>query len=340
MPSVDDVRTRWLPVLALAVLAPVCAEYLWAYDDSTGHPGTLLGNLVIFTPLYGCPALLIREVARRRGLGWPGIVLLAAAFGVVEAGLVDQSMFAREYRGIPYWSDMADPTYVAPIGLSVFLAVTFVMNHVLASMAGPIAVVEGLAGTRGRDPWLGRPMIALLVLLYAGASALVYADMLDTNGEAIASPGQVAGAGVAALLLVAAGLATGRLRQDLAAGSVPRPWLVALLAAAATGATLVYGPSPLGTDALLATYVVAGGLVWWISRRPAWTAGHVAALATGWLVAFAIGAFATDPIGHVTDVEKLGHHLALLLLVAVVGALAVRRAAAGSLRKDRVSVTG
>ncbi len=29
-------RTRWLPVLGLAVLAPVCAEYLWGYDDSTG----------------------------------------------------------------------------------------------------------------------------------------------------------------------------------------------------------------------------------------------------------------------------------------------------------------
>ena len=117
---------RWLPVLALAVLAPVCAEYLWGYDDSTGHPGTLVGNLIIFTPLYGCPALLIREVARRRGLGWPGIVLLAAAFGVVEAGLVDQSMFSRDYRDIPYWYDIADPTYVAPIGLSIFLAVSFV----------------------------------------------------------------------------------------------------------------------------------------------------------------------------------------------------------------------
>ncbi len=53
-------------------------------------------------------------------------MLLAAAFGVVEAGLVDQSMFSPDYRGIPYWSDMADPTYVAPIGLSIFLAVTFV----------------------------------------------------------------------------------------------------------------------------------------------------------------------------------------------------------------------
>jgi hypothetical protein len=180
-------------------------------------------------------------------------------------------------------------------------------------------------------------MIAVLALLYVGASALVYADMLDTHGHAIAAPGQVAGAGATAVLLVATACAFGRLRQDLAAGGVPRPWLVALLAAAATGATLVYGPSPLGTDALIATYVGAAGLVWWMSRRPAWTAGHVAALATGWLTAFAIGAFATDPIGHVTDTEKLGHNVALLFLVAAVGAFAVRRAA---VREARVSVTG
>jgi drug/metabolite transporter (DMT)-like permease len=36
---------------------------------------------LIFTPLYSCPALLIREVTRRRGLGPPST--LATAFGLV-----------------------------------------------------------------------------------------------------------------------------------------------------------------------------------------------------------------------------------------------------------------
>ena len=226
VPSVDGMRTRWLPVLALAVLAPVCAEYLWGYDDSTGHPGTLVGNLIIFTPLYGCPALLIREVARRRGLGWPGIVLLAAAFGVIEAGLVDQSMFSRDYRDIPYWHDIADPTYVAPIGLSIFLAVTFVSNHVIASIAGPIALVEALAGKRGREPWLGRPMIVVTTLLYLGASALVLGDHLANESDH-ASAGQLVGAGVAAALLIVGALLMGRRTPTQRAGAAPSPWLVA-----------------------------------------------------------------------------------------------------------------
>ncbi|SNR42784.1 hypothetical protein [Actinomadura mexicana] len=38
-------------------------------------------------------AVLIREAARRTGRGWPTIVLLGAAFGLVQAGLIDQSLF-------------------------------------------------------------------------------------------------------------------------------------------------------------------------------------------------------------------------------------------------------
>jgi len=318
-------RTRWLPVVALAVLAPVCAEYVWGYDDSTGHPCELVGNLVVFTPLYGCPALLIRELARRRGLGWPGIVLLAAAFGVVEAGLVDQSMFSRDYRDIPYWHQMADPTYVAPIGLSIFLAVSFVANHVLASMVGPIAVVEGLAGRRGQDPWLGRAMVVAVTLIYAGASALVLRDLLTTEDDH-ASAGQLVGAGVAAVLLVAGALRCGRRVPTRVVGRAPSPWLVAPAAyAVATGSQLL-PPSPLGTDVLIAVYAGSAALVWWVSRRPGWSSRHVAALAAGWLTSFAAFAFGTEPIGHVTHADKLGHNVALLLLMAAVGSLAVVRA--------------
>jgi hypothetical protein len=327
-------RTRWLPVLALAVLAPVCAEYLWGYDDSTGHPLALVGNLIIFTPLYGCPALLIREVARRRGLGWPGIVLLAAAFGVVEAGVVDQSMFSRDYRDIPYWHDIADPTYVAPIGLSIFLAVSFVANHVVASIAGPIALVEALAGKRGREPWLGRTMIVVTTLLYLGASALVLGDHLANESEH-ASAGQVVGAGMAAALLIGGALLMGRRPRTQRPGASPSPWLVAPAAFAVGLGSQTMPPSPLGTDVLLLIYGTAAAAIWWLSGRPGWGRAHAAAVAVGGLSAFSVGAFWTDPIGHVTDAEKLGHNIGLLVLVTLVGVLAVHR---GGRRVPRVSV--
>jgi hypothetical protein len=327
-------RTRWLPVLALAVLAPVCAEYLWGYDDSTGHPGTLVGNLVVFVPLYGCPALLIREVARRRGLGWPGIVLLAAAFGVIEAGLVDQSMFSRDYRDIPYWHDIADPTYVAPMGLSIFLAVTFVSNHVIASIAGPIALIEALAGKRALEPWLGRPMIVVTTLLYLGASALVLGDHL-VNESDHASAGQLVGAGVVAVLLIVGALLMGRRTPTQRAGAAPSPWLVAAVAFVVGLGSQLLPPSPVGTDALLLVYAAAAAAVWWLSGLPGWGPAHAAAITVGALSAFAVIAFRTDPIGHVTDAEKLGHNVGLLVVVILVGVLAVRR---GGTHAPRVSV--
>src|SRR4051812_29701463 len=222
-------RTAWLPALGLFVLAPVCAEYLWGYDDSTGHPGTLVGNLIVFSPLYGAPALLIREVARRRELGWPGILLLAAAFGVVQAAIVDQSMWSTGYRDIPYWEDMSVPTYLAPIGLSLYLALSFVGGHVILSIGSPIALVESLTPARRRDPWLGPVALWVVALLYAGACGLVMKDAYDT-GEASATWGQLLAASVVVVGLVVAAHVVGRRPGMIVPGAVPQPLLVAAAA--------------------------------------------------------------------------------------------------------------
>ena len=64
----SDVRTtKWAAVVCLLVLAPVCAEYLAAYDDSTGDPGDLLLGLAFLVPLYGC-----RPCSSTRSLAAPG----------------------------------------------------------------------------------------------------------------------------------------------------------------------------------------------------------------------------------------------------------------------------
>jgi hypothetical protein len=215
-------RTAWLPAFGLFVLAPVCAEYLWGYDDSTGHPGTLIGNLVVFSPLYGAPALLIRELARRRGLGWPGILLLAAAFGVVEAAIVDQSMWSADYRDIPYWQEMSMPTYLAPIGLSLYLALSFVGGHVILSIGSPIALVETLARTRRHERWLGPVVVWVIIALYAAACALVLKDAYDT-GEASATAGELLGSSLTVVGLVVAAFVVGHRPALIVPGTVPRP---------------------------------------------------------------------------------------------------------------------
>lgn len=72
---------RAAPALVLLLLAPVSAEYLYGFDDSTGNPEELVGGLIVFGPLYGGAALIIREVARRMGRGRSTMLILAFAFG-------------------------------------------------------------------------------------------------------------------------------------------------------------------------------------------------------------------------------------------------------------------
>src|SRR3954465_3748636 len=93
---------RIAPVLALFVIAPWAAECSWG-GNTLG--GALL-VIVFLGPMYGGAAVLIRETARRLGAGWPAIVLLAAAFGVFQAGLVDQSLFNSSYLDDTQYSEL------------------------------------------------------------------------------------------------------------------------------------------------------------------------------------------------------------------------------------------
>ncbi len=83
---------RILPALGLFVLAPLVAEFLLG-----NLPITALPALVLLAPLYGGGALLIREVARRTGRGWPTMIVLALAYGVLEEGITTMSLFNPAY---------------------------------------------------------------------------------------------------------------------------------------------------------------------------------------------------------------------------------------------------
>ncbi|WP_353899786.1 hypothetical protein ABUL04_27310 [Micromonospora harpali] len=114
--------------------------------------------LIFLSPLYGGAALLVRETARRTGGGWPAIVLLAAAFGVVQAGLVDQSLFNTGFLDdteCAEFDSAAAQTRVPVLGFSVGQAFDYVGNHVALSICAPIAIVESLVSLhRRQQPWL------------------------------------------------------------------------------------------------------------------------------------------------------------------------------------------
>jgi hypothetical protein len=321
-PPAPRLLRRLAPALGLALLAPVCAEMLSGYDSTTGDPIALLVTVLFGAALYGAPALLIRETARRAGLGWPGVLLLAAALGTVQAGIVDQSLFSTDYRGIEYWADMTRPTWIDPPGISVYAALTFIGGHTLWSFTAPIAVVEAVDAREPR-PWLRVPGLVVTALLYLAAAYFVLGDHLATETDH-ASAAQITGAAAAAALLIALAFLLGRRRTRLVQRRVPPPLvLIPATAAAIVAANWSYTWTGVAVGAVL---TLGGGaaIVHW-SRSESWTRRHATALAAGVLFAVVLPSFFTDPIGETDPVAKYANNAALTLLVIALAWWAMRR---------------
>lgn len=319
------------PALGLFLLAPVTAEYLIGYGDTVGKPVDLLGGLLILAPLYGGPALIIREVVRRTGRGWPSIILLATAFGLFQAGLVDQSLFNPSYQDIEYWDEMLRPTYIPALGIGAYTAVGFVTGHVIWSIGAPIAVVETLVPRRSTTPWLGVVGLTIVAVLYVLASALIFYDHLETE-QFLASPPQLAGAAAVVVALIGAAFAVGRRHRPTIDRPAPNPWLVG---AAALVAASLFNLAPenwLGVAAEIALLAVVAVVVTRLSRRNGWGAAHRLALAGAALLSYAGLAFFVEPLGDPTISAKLTHNTVLAL-----GVVALLAAAARTVRGTRGS---
>ncbi|QLQ38981.1 hypothetical protein [Micromonospora robiginosa] len=302
--TTEPIRRRLLPAVALLLLAPWTAECVWGGFTLAGMPFLVL----LLAPMYGGAALLIRETARRLGLGWPGIVLLAAAFGVVQAGLVDQSLFNPAYLDDTQFAGTraaAEATLVPGLGFSARQAVDYVGNHVALTVCASIALVESYLGTGRRTrPWLGRPGLAVAALLWLGGSLLVFADDGGRKGF-LASPAQLGFAVGVVLTLVTAALwrarrPAGRSADPDAAGRdaagpavarrAPWPlWPVLVVLVAYVGAGTVPGWPGVGLALVLAASTAVLLTRW--SRRAGWGQRHVLAAGSASVLAAAAGAY-------------------------------------------------
>ncbi|MBE2316438.1 hypothetical protein DVA67_010655 [Solirubrobacter sp. CPCC 204708] len=302
---------RAFAIVSLLIAAAVGAELLAAYNDTTGRPLALLGNLVFFAALYGCPALLIREYARRTGRGWPAIVLLSAAAGLVQAGLLDQSLFAERYGEVRGWEASFRATAIEPLGVSAYMAQGFVLGHVVYSFCAPIALVEAMVPSIARTGWLGRGGVVAATLLWALVAAAIVAD----SGHATL-PELVATLALIGVLVAGAaragrarGAGTPRARTALAVG------LLAATAHALMPATWA------GTAGALVVAAAAGV---WVARRE-WDLRSAAALAVGALLSRGALAFTYFPVvGETPAGAKYAHNVGMLALLAVAGAYALR----------------
>ncbi|MFC0029287.1 hypothetical protein ACFFMM_07085 [Micromonospora chaiyaphumensis] len=309
---------RLPPAVALLLLAPWTAECAWGGFTLTGMPFVVL----VLAPMYGGAALLIREAARRLGLGWPGIVLLASAFGVIQAGLVDQSLFNPGFLDDTEFADtqaVAQQTTVPGLGFSARQAVDYVGNHVALSICAAIALVESYLGADRRlRPWLGRPGLAVVAVLWLGGSLLVFADD-GGRKNFLAAPAQLAFAAAVALALIATALLRRPRPADHATRPTPRPaWVGLTVAVAYAGAGLA--PGWPGIALALALSAAAAVLLMRWSRRPGWGQRHVLAAGSVSLLVAAAYAYAVPTYAPATPAAALVGDVAISVIVlALVG---------------------
>ena len=283
------------PAVLLAFLAPLIAEFL--LGDFTIRK---LGLLVVFVPLYGCAALLIREIVRRSGRGWPGMLLLAVAFAVVEEAFLTQSLFNPNYVG----QRLLDYGYIPVLGTSLNWSLFVISIHVVWSIATPILIAEGVAAERRTEPWLKRLGLTIAAFLFVLGCAAT-ASFSWRSSPFVATPAQFLVAGVLAVLLIVAAFAI-KPSPSTSGRAAPQWWLVLVFAFvvsslffAAESLARSHGMPPVVSllFRLICEIVAIVLIVDW-SRRRGWEPGHYIALAAGTTLTYALFGFSAFLQGH------------------------------------------
>ncbi|MER5185572.1 hypothetical protein ABT009_46180 [Streptomyces sp. NPDC002896] len=313
-------RRRWAAVAGLMVLSPISAEYLIGYGES--RPLELLVGLLVLAPLYGSVAVLIREITRRTGRGWPTILLLSAAFGVIQAGLIDQSLFNYEvHAGDPDWANEPQHTLISGLGVDAASLLTYVGGHVIWSFAAPIAVVESCAARIADRRWLGRAGLSAMAALWALGAVLVH---LDAAADSTASAVQLSGAALVAAALIAAAFTVWPAHHP-SSSRAPSWRLVGTVTGVAWGASQLLPATWLGLTVNVATLVVLGRLLLRWARSQGWGRSHMLAAAGSALVVRAALSFLVEPLAGGTGAVKYAVNAIMLAGVTVLLYLAARR---------------
>src|SRR5262249_42166550 len=129
-------------------------------------PFSRLGGLIPLVFLYGGAVLIIRDLARRRGRGWWRILLLGAAYAIIEEGLVIQSVFNPD---LFHAGELGGRV----LGINGVWTAWTIAYHATYSIAIPILLAEILFPLRRDEPWLGPRSMAILGLLFLLTAVLI-----------------------------------------------------------------------------------------------------------------------------------------------------------------------
>lgn len=302
---------RIAPAVGLFFLAPLVAEYLLGNVSIS-----MIAGVFFLAPMYGGGAIIIREVARRAGRGWPTIILLALAYGVLQPGLLDHSLFNPSYGGTENFQSVA---YIPALGIGAYNTLAFTAGHAVWSISVPIALIETLVPNRRTTPWLGNVGLIVTGLVFLLGSALIFQDHLSTERFLPSVPQLISTAAVV-VTLIGMAFAIGRQPGPAAGRGAPNPWLVGVVAFVASSLFFARSESWMGVAFGLLLVAVMTVLITLWSRREGWGAAHRLALAGGALLTYSWGGFVcASLVGNTGTVDRIGNVIfalgAIILLI-------------------------
>jgi hypothetical protein len=332
--------SRIAPAILLMLLAPLLTEVL---------PGaTRFGAIWIALPteiaVWGGGAVLIREMVRRRHLGWQSLLLLGVALAVAEECLIQQTSLA------PLVIKLKGVEYARAWGVNyVYLLWALAYESVLVVMVS-VLLTELIFPGRREDGWLsktGGVIIALFFALGCFVAWFTWTHIARVNVFHLSlyppplAAVLIAVAAIALLAFLALG-PRGKAFTPARAKQPPSPWLVALCGIAWSVllfamVVLAFGLSPQTPPAvpigvwLVAVAVALGVLPHW-TAHPDWRPAHRYALIFG----VEGGAMAAGFVAYIgaTPADlwfKIATNIVALVLLIWLG-LSLRRSAAAPRR--------
>jgi hypothetical protein len=276
---------RWPVVLLFCLLAGLIPETIATTSTSVAKIAGNPISLIFIALFYGTADLVIREAIIRRPLGTAGKLLLGAAFGFVNEGVVAGT-----------WYTVRPDGYAFVHGIDWSWAVSLTVFHIFVSVLMPIYLIDSVFPSLAGVSLLRWRGVIITALLCVGFSSL-----------AVLAPhyrGQRLLALVVALALafVALRLPPARLAPPPASDAKPAPglWRLRMLGFLAMllyfvciyllpfllggarhrGASSAL-PGLLSNAALIALAAWAVALCMGWARRPGWSRRHQLALITG-----------------------------------------------------------
>lgn len=314
-------QLSFAPIFGLFFTAPLIAEYLLG-DFSI----KMLSPLIVLAPMYGGGALLIRELARRNGRGWPTILLFAMAYAIVEEAFTTQSLFDPNYLHLNL--GLLKSAFAPAFGIGGWWTLWMLLVHTVWSISTPIALIEACFPERARTPWTGRIglIVVAIVFLFGAVMSAVFSYRTD---HFMASMAQFGWAAVGVVLLVIAAFSVPACTKGTNTTMAPSAWMLGAVSLVLASAAMLVPPK-WGWGAVTALLALVVSMlvtvIWWM-RKGTMTIRHQLAMGSGAALTYGWHAFLMSPVvGKADLVYRVGNGIFLAGAVALI-AFAARRSA-------------